>query len=1045
MTSLQSPRLHDQCIEDVQKQVASTRQETESSGVSGQDVTRGDVVKGLLQQLAERDKEVVRLRAELENALGGSPSKASASTEHAENEQSGNHGSESISDLSGMQKSHAKASVASSTRAFPVKPASALNTVDDPLPLGSVDEGGADDGAGGRSSGGNRRRSPRQVQDLKDSEERRSEVLQLQEAIQKEMARHRAAHHLELSSADSAFALPLSARSARSVGSRQGDMRTEPSLTDAVIAGLRQSRRERKDDSECSSATTVDLHTEDVAVDVNQFMPAGDDDGRKELRRRRYERQLEKRNRSAREHIENGSLGEIRSLSPSQSAIDNVPGTSSSSTAFPADQQVGSPARGYRDVLHHRREFAPPIKAAAANAAAIAAAAANAAMAAVSAAKQERCQLQVEPRHFLPQRQRALGHASPPPGVIEGRFVQSSSQTKGSQRTSPRAPRGSPRSSPRPQASPRPDERASNEEIVHSAASRAPGAEGTQSGPSPRSPSIAVPSAMLRSKFTELRDEMKRRRSATSPSGGRSPGRSTPAPAKDNMEDDEIAIPGAPPARPNQGTNNGIDAREQATRLCPPFLERGRPAPQVSLSERGSAAATARELTRKDQVAVSHQVQSSRTGQSRSPRPSNGGSYVRGRGSPKCGGGEVQQQGGRSSPSSALWRCSSARRVSGSNANSKRPVPPISGLLQLRQPTNAPGNSGGRSGSMASVAGAALSASLAGKESALSPEKDCKTTRSSVDAEEIGEENVNVDQGAVDEASPSNRKSNGCSHSRVVGSRLDTGGTSSAASISGNTGVVPATSENPLGCGSVTLSTSGSATYSIGGGSVSLLAAPGIAGPLPSARQRLQSPPPLYSPSPADHQHTFLVSSPLSTFPTPSSTSLSAVPPLSAVAAATAAMSTSATPQPSPRASVGGMSSPRAPTLEENNTDLLHQAVLQFSRQRPAGRPPLIRVKHGVYLHGNKTISLVLKSGRLMARFGNNFVPLSEAVLASLELGGVSCSGYETPIGKPSSVVGAIPTGHGSITLSASACMANPQTVTSHGAMSIRLVNRNGV
>merc|ERR1719174_2198579 len=101
----------------------------------------------------------------------------------------------------------------------------------------------------------------------------------------------------------------------------------------------------------------------------------------------------------------------------------------------------------------------------------------------------------------------------------------------------------------------------------------------------------------------ELRDEMKRRR--TSPLGGdrnrehdrRVSGASAATVAAESEEDFSSMK-----VQPLPDGSGSSEAQAQATRLCPPFLERGRPAPASGqIYDRGSAAATARELTRKEQ------------------------------------------------------------------------------------------------------------------------------------------------------------------------------------------------------------------------------------------------------------------------------------------------------------------------------------------------------------------------------------------------------------------------------------------------------------
>jgi hypothetical protein len=733
-----------------------------------------------------------------------------------------------------------------------------------------------------------------------------------------------------------------------------------------------------------------------------------------------------------------------------------------------AENQIGSPARAHRET---RREFAPPMRAAAANAVAIAAAAANVALAAVSAAKQE-------PRYFQPHRQRMQGYVSPGSGDIHrSHFMQVSG--------SPRSPHGSPRASPRPGGSPRPARSSTThyEEDASMPLRSVPGAEGARNSPSrgsagPRgmlsvagSAPAPVTTTALRSKFAELRDEMKRRRSGTSPTGTERDRRQSPmGTAGEGSESADIARMASP--SPPRGC--GSEAREQATRLCPPFLERGRPAPQALPHERSSAAVTARDLTRKEHASDAaqsraSQAQSSRTsGQSRSPRPGAGSTFNRGRGSPRSPG-EANYQGGRSSPTQAnatagLWRCPSARRVAGSSScTSRRPVPPISGLLQLRHPTAAPASPSQPSaaGSMASAAGAAL-AELVAKADATAPLEP-------------------VQQNLTDESLPLHElppapachsgsiRSGTYSHGRGPAStRLDTANSNSMGSLSVGVADV-AEYQETQGYGSSLSASgggSGSASYSVGGGSLSL-----VVGPVPSsgtsvsARQRRQSPPAALSTMPPDQQPTLVFANPCGVSP-PSSQQ----PPLSTVAVAAAALNAAvvaaATPQPSPRTAGGGLASPRVPSLgtplEETDPDLLHQAVLQFSQQRPLGRQPLIRTSPGVYLHGKKKLVLVLKNGRLMVRIGGSLVALSEALLASPALGGTGStpisSSYEASAVSISSALASSSAGgsalgpHGSFTISATAATPTPMPMAAlampmsnqGGAPHMRLVNRHG-
>jgi hypothetical protein len=76
--------------------------------------------------------------------------------------------------------------------------------------------------------------------------------------------------------------------------------------------------------------------------------------------------------------------------------------------------------------------------------------------------------------------------------------------------------------------------------------------------------------------------------------------------------------------------------------------------------------------------------------------------------------------------------------------------------------------------------------------------------------------------------------------------------------------------------------------------------------------------------------------------------------------------------------------------------DEVHQAIIDFSKKRPAGRQPLIRTSPGVYMHGNKKLVIMLHNDRLVVRSGAGYVGLSETLLTSLGTGSTS-SMVESP------------------------------------------------
>jgi hypothetical protein len=60
----------------------------------------------------------------------------------------------------------------------------------------------------------------------------------------------------------------------------------------------------------------------------------------------------------------------------------------------------------------------------------------------------------------------------------------------------------------------------------------------------------------------------------------------------------------------------------------------------------------------------------------------------------------------------------------------------------------------------------------------------------------------------------------------------------------------------------------------------------------------------------------------------------------------------------------------------ESEQDALHEAVVRFCTQRPAGRYPLVRLSRGVYLYGNKKLVVAVHNDKLMVRIGGGFVHL---------------------------------------------------------------------
>lgn len=65
----------------------------------------------------------------------------------------------------------------------------------------------------------------------------------------------------------------------------------------------------------------------------------------------------------------------------------------------------------------------------------------------------------------------------------------------------------------------------------------------------------------------------------------------------------------------------------------------------------------------------------------------------------------------------------------------------------------------------------------------------------------------------------------------------------------------------------------------------------------------------------------------------------------------------------------------------EIEQDPLHDAVVRFCMQRPAGRYAMVRLTKGVYLYGNKKLVVAVHNDKLMARIGGGFVHLETYLL----------------------------------------------------------------
>lgn len=1172
-----SAQVNDRRIAELESQLALTRQELDSWRGTVQEVTGGHVVQGLLHQLAERDREVLRLRTELETALlegevpaavaahavaalstwpitnpsgqppegrGGGSITARSLGGHSARSHSGSsiarHGNQSCeqldpesiseagsqaarrpppsdvgSSIDGARLRRRESSAGSGSgshrwerRAVASRDEAArredegtrregleqwlagvssssprtLETALSPrssaaLAAAVADAGGADDGAGAAPRAGSTGDiSPRDGTSMpRELEERRDQVLQLEEEIHSEIARHRelCQSHKERpaiaacsdpltshaspgqgeyppSAGAQSPPVPCSARSALSAASSNGAAQSarplhaanspQPQLRKVLDSSQAetawQSAPTVNELSNSSSTTTVDLHTESggspelamagsskefrsgrsaseggdaetigdtppgaaksggALVACSLFVEGGDDDGRKELRRRRFEKQqLERRCRSAREQREQrpepAGMHLVDDDRSSDGASRQQPLAVASSRKDDKGEIPSSPHQVNRDVqqqYNHRRDFAPTVRAAAGNTAAIAAAAATAAMAAVSARQEQR-------HHFLPHRQRVVGHASPPRSTPATTALATPAATGDSQRTHfmhsprssprPHSPRGSPRRSPGPGYSPRTSPRAAghHEDAAPSMPSRSAPSEGSRAQASaPRSSltnatgpggsSTLVPA--LRSKFTEMRDEMKRRRSAASPtgtdrardrrSGGQPSWAAAVAAGGEAREDSPIK---SAPATSSTPARSGGGGSSEATRLCPPFLERGRPSAGQSF-ERGTAAATARDVTRKDPPAESRgqQSQSSRTG-GRSPRPGTGsnGGYMRGRGSPRGGMSPSAAPANASSGGTqGLWRCPSARRVTGTtpSGGGRRPVPPISGLLSLRQssPSSPPPSrhgaspppsrhgapltsGGGGAGSIANAAGAAVAA-MAAEDAAIERAQSRSATERDRSSRLEATERVQIGSRAI------GGRARGSGHVVAVAAAAAAAGTAAVARVGVRL-------DGTVGGTNSSTSISGQADCSASAGSGSATCNGGVLVVSPNIVTSQQ-------PQPQQGLSASTAAALASGVPTPC-----------------------ATPLPSPRTKNGGLASPRVAgsAPEEPECDLLHQAVVQFLQQRPAGRQPLVRSSPGIYEIGTEKLALVLENGRLMVQVGGGLVHLSETLLAS--------------------------------------------------------------
>jgi len=133
-----------------------------------------------------------------------------------------------------------------------------------------------------------------------------------------------------------------------------------------------------------------------------------------------------------------------------------------------------------------------------------------------------------------------------------------------------------------------------------------------------------------------------------------------------------------------------------------------------------------------------------------------------------------------------------------------------------------------------------------------------------------------------------------------------------------------------------------------------------------------------------------------------------------------------------PPALISGQSphcSPRQ--ADEERSDPLHQAVQQFCRSRAAGSPPLLRQSPGVYTCSGRKLVLLLRNGRLMVRIGNSAVTLTEAVLQAASTGAGISPTSATPAAAVAGTVSAAAAGPSppptsTSSLGASTCIAPP-------------------
>jgi len=88
-----------------------------------------------------------------------------------------------------------------------------------------------------------------------------------------------------------------------------------------------------------------------------------------------------------------------------------------------------------------------------------------------------------------------------------------------------------------------------------------------------------------------------------------------------------------------------------------------------------------------------------------------------------------------------------------------------------------------------------------------------------------------------------------------------------------------------------------------------------------------------------------------------------------------------------PPALITGQSPHCSPRQADEERDPLHQAVQQFCRNRAIGIPSLVRQSPGVYTCSGRKLVLLLRNGRLMVRIGNSAVTLTEAVLQAASTG----------------------------------------------------------